>query len=80
MKQKTPNFVSGGAPHVTTPVLPFPQLLLDVSRGTTAVCSAVQPYLRESEGESSSLLGDCFLEASKWVSKLGYRRALEVLE
>lgn len=54
LKQKTPNFVSGGAPHVTTPVLPFPQLLLDVSRGTTAVCLAVQPYLQVSSPRCSA--------------------------
>lgn len=49
LKQKTPNFWSGFANHITTPVFPTPQFLLAVSRGITAVCSAVQPYLQKQE-------------------------------
>lgn len=46
LKQKTPNFLSVPAAHVTTPVLPFPHFWSAVSRGTTAICSAVQPNLQ----------------------------------
>lgn len=46
LKQKTPNFLSVPGDHVTTPILLCPQFLLAVSRGMTAVCSAVQPNLR----------------------------------
>lgn len=45
LKQKTPNFMLVLGDHVTTPVLLWPQFLLGVSRGMTAVCSAVQPNL-----------------------------------
>lgn len=45
LKQYTANFLSGGVFHRTSPVFPFPQLLSDVIRGTTAVFSATQPNL-----------------------------------
>lgn len=44
-KQKTANFWSSLVAHGTTPVLPLPHLVSAVSRGTTAIPSAVQPNL-----------------------------------
>jgi len=49
LKQKTPNFWSALANHVTTPVLPFPHLTSAERRGTTAVCSEIQPNLENSQ-------------------------------